>query len=104
MTTLTTCLHSLQGYGVHFLKRNGRLVIQSAAYPLNDEQTACLKAHKALLLSILPLDVAHTTSTLLDAVETYFEREAIMLESSETLTLAQSLALQQAQTVLNRAQ
>ena len=55
MNTLTTCLHSLQGYGVHFLNRNGRLVIQSAAYQLNDEQTTCLKAHKALLLSILPL-------------------------------------------------
>lgn len=104
MTTLTTCLHSLQGYGVHFLKRNGRLVIQSAAYSLNDEQTACLKAHKALLLSILPLDVANTTSTLLDALEAYLEREAIMLESSETLALAQSVALQQAQAVLNRPQ
>lgn len=102
MNTLTTCLHSLQGYGVHFLNRNGRLVIQSAAYQLNDEQTTCLKAHKALLLSILPLEVAHTTSTLLDAVETYLEREAIMLESSETLALAQSIALQQAQAVFNR--
>ena len=102
MNTLTTCLHSLQGYGVHFLNRNGRLVIQSTAYQLNEEQTTYLKAHKALLLSILPLEVTHTTSTLLDAVEAYLEREAIMLEASETLALAQSIALQQAQAVFNR--
>lgn len=104
MNSLTTCLHSLQGYGVHFLKRQSRLVIQSTAYQLNDEQTTCLKTHKALLSSILPFDVAHTTSTLLNAVETYLEREAIILESSETLELAQAVALQQAQAVLNRPQ
>lgn len=104
MSTLIPCLESLQGYGVSFLKRNSRLVIQSTSYQLNSVQMACLKAHKALLLSILTLDVAHTTSTLLEAVETYLEREAIMLESSEPLDLAHSIALQQAQAVLNRPQ
>jgi hypothetical protein len=101
---LMTCLYQLQGYGIKFIHRQGRLVIQSTSYELTEAQTTCLKAHKALLLSILPLDTAHTTSTLLDAVEAYLEREAIILESSETLDLAHSIALQQAQAVLKSPQ
>lgn len=101
---LMTCLYQLQGYGIKFVHRQGRLVIQSTTYALTEAQTTCLKAHKPLLLALLPIDITHNTSTLLEAVETYLEREAIMLESAETLELAQFIALQQAQAVLNHPQ
>ena len=97
---LPECLHSLCGYGIGFLSRDGRLVIQSAIYQPNDAQTACLKSHKPLLLSILPDDVGYTPGALLDALEAYAEREAIMSESGVSFTVIEPIATAQARSVL----
>ncbi len=97
--TLTHCLHSLCGYGVKLLNRNGRLVIRSTTTP-DDTQTACLKAHKPLLLAILPEQTAQSPGALLDALEVYNERVAIMAESGVPMTIIEPVATAQARHML----
>lgn len=97
---LINCLHSLCGYGINIINREGRLVIQSATYTLTTDQAACLKAHKPLLLSILPVGTGQIPGALMDAVEAYTEREAIMSESGVPVTTIDSVATAQARCVL----
>lgn len=81
--TLPDCLASLQGYGVALLNNGGGLVVQSAHLTLTDAHKATLTAHKPLLLAILPDATACQVGAVLDAVETYLERAAIMQESGD---------------------
>lgn len=98
--TLSDCLQSMQGFGVT-LQRNGEgLVIQSNAFKPNDQQKAILKAFKKTLLVILPDGVGYPVSVVMDAVEAYQERRAILEESREQPVTVEHEALLQARRVL----
>lgn len=81
---LLDCLLSLQGYGVALLNNGGGLVVQSDRLTLTDTHKATMTAHKPLLLAILPTGAAYPVGAVLDAVEAYQERVAIMRESGST--------------------
>lgn len=100
---LSRCLHSLCGYGVSLVNRDGRLVIRSATYTPDAAQTACLKANKPLLLSLLPEHAEQPPGAILDALEAYNERIAIMAESDVDMFTARDVATAQAQQVLSPA-
>jgi hypothetical protein len=98
--TLSDCLQTMQGFGVT-LQRNGEgLAIQSNAFKPTDQQKAILKAHKALLLAILPDRAGQPIGALLDALEAYQERVAILAESNIDPLTTERIALDQAQRVL----
>lgn len=99
--TLLDCLLSMQGYGVALLNKSGRLVIQSVNLTLDDQQKFILKSHKPLLLTILPIGTAYPVGVVLDAVEAYQERLAIMQAGSIPLTSIEPIALQQARQLLS---
>ena len=100
--TLSDCLLSLTGYGVALLNKGGRLVIQSANLTLNDQQKFILKSYKPLLLVILPTNIAYRVGVVLDAVEAYQERFAIMQEAEDIpLISIELIALQQARQLLS---
>lgn len=100
--TLLDCLLSLQGYGVALLNNGGGLVVQSARLNLNDTQKATLTAHKPLLLAILPTGTACPVGAVLDAVEVYQERAAIMQASGDMPpATVEAVALEQARRVLS---
>lgn len=100
--TLLDCLQSLQGYGVALLNNGGGLVIQSDRLILSDGQRATLAANKPLLLAIMPADRACPVGTVLDALEAYEERIAIMHESPDVLSVvAEQVAQAQARRVLS---
>lgn len=99
---LLDCLSSLQGYGVALLNKSGRLVIQSVNLTLDDQQKFILKSHKPLLLTILPIGgTAYPVGVVLDAVEAYEERLAIMQVENIPLTSIEPIALQQARQLLS---
>lgn len=99
--TLPDCLESLHGYGVVMQRRGSRLVIQSATVTPSDEQKATLQTHKPLLLTLLPDGAGYPPGAVLDAVEAYQERQAIMLDSGDmTPATVETVALSQAQAVL----
>jgi hypothetical protein len=97
---LPDCLQSLQGYGVALLNNGGGLIIQSASLTLTDTQKDIMKAHKPVLLAILPTGAAYPVGAVLDAVEAYLEREAIMLEAGEPAATVVGVAAEQARCVL----
>ncbi len=98
---LLDCLSSLQGYGVALLNKSGNLVIQSVNLTLDDQQKFILKSHKPLLLTILPIGTAYPVGVVLDAVEAYQERFAIMQAENIPLTSIEPIALQQARQLLS---
>lgn len=98
---LYECLQTMQGYGVALTNNGGGLVVQSASFALDDSHKATLAAHKPLLLAILPSGAACPVGAVLDAVEAYIEREAIVLENTgNQTTTAQRVAVEQASRVL----
>jgi hypothetical protein len=101
--TLGDCLQSMQGYGVALQHHGDGLVIQSVTFKPTDQHKAILKAFKPLLLAIIPDGVGLSIGTLMDAVEAYQERTAIMEESEELPTTVERVALAQARRVLNPA-
>lgn len=98
--TLGDCLQSMQGYGVALQHKGEGLVIQSATFQPTDKQKIILKAHKPLLLAIIPQGEALPLGAVMDALEAYQEREAITHESNEPTVTAEQLALDQARGVL----
>lgn len=97
---LSDCLHQLCACGVFLLNRDGRLVIQSATHQLSEPHAATLKAHKPLLLAILPNGLEQSPLDVLSAEEAYSERLAIMAESGIDETIATQTATTQAQHLL----
>lgn len=98
--TLSDCLQSMQGFGVTLQRNGDGLAIQSNAFKPNDQQKIILKAHKTLLLAILPDGVGQHVGALLDALEAYQERGAILAESNLDPLTTERIALAQARRVL----
>lgn len=98
---LPDCLLSLCGYGVALLNNGGGLVVQSARVTLTEAQKATLTAHKPLLLAILPTGTAYPVGGVLNAIEAYTERVAIMQETPSTdPATVERVALTQARKLL----
>ncbi len=99
---LLDCLSSLQGYGVALLNNGSGLVFQSARLTMNDTQKAILIANKPLLLAILPTGMVCPVGAVLNAVEAYQERVAIMQASGDQPpATVEAVALEQARRVLS---
>lgn len=94
---LLDCLEALQGYGVTLQRRGSGLFIQSATTTPTTHQKATISTHKPLLLAILPDGDVVPVGLVMDAVEAYTERTAIMqqdttLSASVIETTAQAQA------------
>ncbi|OQX04482.1 MAG: hypothetical protein BWK73_36065 [Thiothrix lacustris] len=98
--TLGDCLQTMQGYGVALQRNGDGLLIQSVTFKPTDQQKAILKAFKPLLLAILPSGAGQPIGAVMDAVEAYQERQAIMDESNVLPTTVERVALAQARRVL----
>lgn len=99
--SLEDCLNALSWYEVTLTAKGGVLSIQSPTLVLKDQHKATLSAHKPLLLAILSEGRPHTPKALLNALEAYWEREAITLESGVAHELIATLSLEQAHKVLH---
>lgn len=99
--SLEDCLEALSGYEVTFTAKGGVLSIKSPTLVLNDQHKAMLSAHKPLLLAILSDGRPYMPRAILNALEAYWEREAITLESGVPHELIATLSLEQAHRILN---
>lgn len=89
------CLENMQGQGVVLQRKGDGLSVRST-FAVTDAQAQCLKAHKPLLLAVLPDGKAFPMGAVLDALEAYQERIAIMEESGEESATALGIAQEQA--------
>ena len=91
MTTLENCIHALTGRGVSFCHESGyKLVINAGDGVLSQTDIETIQHNKPLLMLILPKNKTVTASQLVNGLECYEERTAILWHGGTGYDLQQS--------------